>query len=146
MTLGPLEYTVIGFAGNNFRGEIADEIGRVIDSGIIAVVDAALIIKDVDGDAAIIEFDNKEDPRFEGFAGLLEGMTGLLTPEDLEAIADTLPADSAGLVILFEHRWAVRIKEAIGNAGGFVISRETIAPEALEMVNKELESGTLSLE
>ena len=35
MTLGPLEYTVIGFEGNNFDGSIADELSRVIDSGVI---------------------------------------------------------------------------------------------------------------
>jgi uncharacterized protein YajQ (UPF0234 family) len=30
MTLGPLEYTVIGFEGNRFDGSIADELQRVI--------------------------------------------------------------------------------------------------------------------
>ena len=35
MTLGPLEYTVIGFAGNRFNGEIAKEIQKVVDKGII---------------------------------------------------------------------------------------------------------------
>ena len=33
MTLGPLEYTVIGFEGNRFNGEIAKEIGAVVDAG-----------------------------------------------------------------------------------------------------------------
>ena len=36
MTLGPLEYTVIGFEGNRFDGSIADELQRVVESGIIA--------------------------------------------------------------------------------------------------------------
>ena len=43
MTLGPLEYTVIGFEGNRFDGSIADEIRRVVESGIIAVVDAVFV-------------------------------------------------------------------------------------------------------
>ena len=55
-----------------------------------------------------------------------------------------LPTNTSALVLLFEHRWAVHIKEAIGAAGGFLISRETIAPEILEMVNAEIEAGGLS--
>jgi hypothetical protein len=144
MTLGPLEYTVIGFDGNNFSGQIADEIGRAVESGTIALVDVVFIIRDGAGDVAVVELDNTEDPRFAGFAPLIQDLGGLLTPEDIDLLAVGLPNDSAALVLLFEHRWAVRLKEAMGAAGGFLISRETISPEILEIVNAELESGELS--
>ena len=49
MTLGPLEYTVIGFEGNNFNGSIADELSRVVDSGVISVVDLVFVGKGEDG-------------------------------------------------------------------------------------------------
>ena len=62
MTLGPLEYTVIGFDGNRFNGEIAKEIGAVVDKGIIALVDVVMISKDINGSAAVIEIDAKDDP------------------------------------------------------------------------------------
>ncbi len=84
MTLGPLEYSVIGFEGNRFNGEIAKEIGAVVDSGVIAIVDLVFVTKDIDGNATSLELDNKDDPRFAGFAGMLEGLTGLLTEEDVE--------------------------------------------------------------
>jgi hypothetical protein len=144
MTLGPLEYTVIGFDGNNFSGQIADEIGRAVESGTIALVDVVFIIKDGGGDVAVVELDNTEDPRFAGFAPLIQDLGGLLTPEDVDLLAEGLPNDTSALVLLFEHRWAVRLKEAMGEAGGFLISRETISPEILEIVNAELESGELS--
>jgi len=144
MTLGPLEYTVIGFDGNRFNGEIAREIGAVVDAGIIALVDAVFITKDIDGDAAIIEIDAKDDPRFESFAPLLGGLAGLFTPEDLETIAESLPTNTSALALLFEHRWAVNVKEAIIGAGGFLISRTTISPEVLELVNAELEAEAIS--
>ncbi len=86
MTLGPLEYTVIGFEGNNFDGSIADELSRVIDSGVISVVDLVFVGKGNDGNLRIVELDNKEDPRFAGFAPMLQGLTGLLTEEDIEEI------------------------------------------------------------
>ena len=144
MTLGPLEYTVIGFDGNRFNGEIINEIEKVVDAGIIALVDVVFITKDIDGEAAVVEIDAKEDPRFAGFAGMMDGLMGLLTPEDIDQIAEGLPTNTSALVLLFEHRWAVGLKEAMQGAGGFLISRSTIAPELLEIVNAEFEAEGLS--
>jgi len=144
MTLGPLEYTVIGFDGNRFNGEIAQEIGKVVDAGIIALVDVVFITKDIAGDVNVVEIDGKDDPRFESFAPLLGGLAGLFTPEDIDAIAESLPNNTSALALLFEHRWAVAVKEAIAGAGGFLISRTTISPEVLELVNAELEAEALS--
>lgn len=144
MTLGPLEYTVIGFAGNRFDGSIADEIRRVVESGTIALVDVVFITKDADGDVEAFELDNKDDPRFTSFTWMLQGSMGLLTQEDIDKLAGDLPPNTSALVLLFEHRWAVNVKRAIIDAGGFLVSRETIAPEALEMLNAELEAQSAS--
>ena len=66
---------------------------------------------------------------------------GLLTPEDLEQVAEDLPADTAGMVMLFEHRWAEGIKEAMAASGGFLIRREVVPPEVLEEVQAELDAA-----
>jgi hypothetical protein len=142
MTLGPLEYTVIGFEGNDFTGAIADEIQRVVDQGTIRLVDLVFIAKDRDGEVMILELDSKDDPRFAGFAPLLAGLSGMFTPEDVEAIAEGLPVETSALAVLFEHRWAERLKDAIVAAGGFLVSRTTVPPEVLEAVNSELEAIT----
>jgi len=143
MTLGPLEYTVIGFEGNNFDGSIAREIGKVVENGTIALVDVVLVGRDDDGHPVILELDNKDDPRFAGFHTLVAGTVGLFTEEDLLEIAETLPANTSGLILLFEHRWAVNIKKAIQDAGGFLISRTVIAPEIVEEVSAELDAEAL---
>ena len=124
MTLGPLEYTVIGFDGNRFNGEIAKEIGAVVDAGIIALVDAVFITKDIDGNATVVEIDAKDDPRFAELRFTADGLSGLFTPEDVDAIAEGLPTNTSALALLFEHRWAVSVKQAIGDAGGFLVSRD----------------------
>lgn len=141
MTLGPLEYTVIGFERNRFDGSIADELQRVVDQGIVRLVDVVFITKDDQGVAMIAELDSKDDPRFAGFAPLLSGLAGLFTPEDVAAIADGLPADTSALAVLFEHRWAARLKDSIISAGGFLVSRTTVPPEVLEAINAELEAA-----
>jgi hypothetical protein len=141
MTLGPLEYSVFGFEGNNFDGSIAREIAKVVENGTIALVDVVFIGRDGDGNAVILELDNKDDPRFAAFHTLVDGTMGLFTPEDLAEIAESLPANTSGLVVLFEHRWAIGIKEALQDAGGFLVARSVIPPEVVEEVSAELDEA-----
>lgn len=144
MTVGPLEYIVIGFEGNRFNGEIAKEIGEVVEKKIIRLVDVVFVTKNIDGEATIAELDNMDDPKFASFAPLISDLMGLLTPEDITAIAESIPANTSALIMLFEHRWAEKIKDALIGAGGFLVGRQTIAPEALEMLNAELEATAAS--
>lgn len=141
MTLGPLEYTVIGFEGNRFDGSIARQIEKVIENKTIRLVDAVFIGRNADGAADVVELDNTDDPRFASFAPLLTAVKGLFTPEDLAEIVDLLPLNTSGLVLLFEHRWAEDLKDAIGAAGGFLVKREVIPPEVLEELSAELEAA-----
>ena len=140
MTLGPLEYVVIGFEGNNFDGSIAREIGKVVDAGIIRLVDVVFVGRDEAGDAIIVELDAKDDPRFAEFAPLLADRMGLFTPEDLAELAESLPLHTSGLALLFEHRWAEDIKDAMTAAGGFLVGRTVVPPEVLAEVAAELEA------
>jgi Family of unknown function (DUF6325) len=144
VTLGPLEYIVIGFAGNRFDGSIAREIEKVVDKKIIRLVDVVFVGKDADGNALILEIDAKDDPRFATFAPLLADRMALFTPEDLDNIAAMLPPDTAGLAMLFEHRWAEDIKAAMASAGGFLVTRTVVPPEVIEEVSAELEAAAAS--
>jgi Family of unknown function (DUF6325) len=141
MTLGPLEYLVIGFQGGKFDGSVAKEIEKVVEKKIIRLVDVVFVAKDSKNEAIILELDNKDDPRFASFASLLGDRMGLFTPEDLVDIAAMLPADTAGLILLFEHRWAEDIKEAIAAKGGFLVARSVIPPEVLAEVAAELDAA-----
>jgi hypothetical protein len=142
MTLGPLEYTVIGFRQGTFDGSIARELGKVVDQNIIRIVDIVMIDRDAQGNVAIIEIDAKDDPAFESFAPILQNRMGLFTAEDVETIAESLPPETSALALLFEHRWAEDIKDAMANAGGFLVTRAVIPPEVLAEVSAELEAST----
>jgi hypothetical protein len=142
VTLGPLEYLVVGFTGTKFDGSIAREIEKVVANKTIRLVDVVFVGKDAEGNAVILELDNKDDPRFAAFSELLADRMALLTPEDLEQIAADLPADTAGMVMLFEHRWAEGIKRAMMDAGGFLVTRAVVPPEVLEEVQAELDAAS----
>jgi len=139
MTLGPLEYTVIGFTGSGFDGTIAHEIEKIVERGIIRLVDIVAVSKDSAGTTVVAELDRKDDPKFASFSGLLKDRMALFTEEDLESIADSLEPGTSALALLFEHRWAEEIKEAIQARGGVLVARAVIPPEVLEEVQAELD-------
>ena len=139
MTLGPLEYTVIGFPETGFDGTIAREIEKVVERGIIRLVDVVAVSKDTAGTTIVAELDRKDDPRFASFAGLLKDRMALFTEEDLESIAESLDPGTSALALLFEHHWAVDIKEAVQARGGVLVARAVIPPEVLEEVQAELD-------
>src|SRR4051794_26679187 len=139
VTLGPLEYTVIGFQGKQeLDGSIAHELEKVVANGSIRIVDLVFIARDDQDNAVGVELDAKSDPRFASFAPLIRGSLALLTPEDIQTIGETLPDDTAALVVLFEHRWAEDLKEAIASKGGFLVGRTTTPPEVLEDLSEDL--------
>ena len=57
MAIGPVEYIIVGFPGNQFNGEIAPELGKLVDSGTIRVLDLVFVTKDADGNVGAVEFE-----------------------------------------------------------------------------------------
>jgi Family of unknown function (DUF6325) len=138
MTVGPLDLVVLGFEGNRFSGEIVEELDRLVSAGTIRLVDLVFASKDADGGLSVDEIQDLKDEDLAPFAGLVDQLGGLLTMEDLEALGEGIPANSSAGILLFEHTWAVALKEAVARAGGFVIATEHIAPEMVDALNAEL--------
>ena len=126
MTLGPLEYTVIGFEGNRFDGSIADELQRVVDRGIIRSSTSCSSPRTPTARLDALELDNKDDARFARLRPPARGHeAGLLHAGGRRPTSPTTcPSNTSALVLLFEHRWAVHVKRAIIDAGGFLVSRD----------------------
>jgi len=139
MTLGPLEYVVVGFKADRFDGTIAKELEKIVAEGVIRIVDIVFVAKNAGGTTTIVEMDNKDDARFAGFRRLLANTQALFTRDDLDQLADTMPPGTAGLVLLFEHRWAEDIKDAMAERGGFLVARSVIPADVLEDLSTELE-------
>jgi hypothetical protein len=127
MTIGPVEYIVVGFPGNQFKGEIAPALADLIESGTIRVIDLVFIKKDADGTVTSFEYDALEDAvafsELDGEAG------GLLNDEDIELAADMLEPNSSAALLVWEDTWATRFAEAVRNAGGVLIAGERIPHE-----------------
>ena len=140
MTLGPLEYILVGFEGNRFTGQILPELRAARDKGIIRVIDLLLILKDENGNTAVMELSDLSDEEAEQFGPIANDMLEVLAQDDVEAIADQIPNNSSAGLMVIEHTWAVSLKEAIMNAGGIPLAGGLVAPAVVQMIEAELEA------
>lgn len=134
MSLGPIEVVVLGFPENRFTGEILPELERLVQSDTISIVDGVFVTKDADGATAFVEFDSLEDDEFAALGGVLERVEGLVSDEDVEDLTASLPPDSSAAVLVFEHTWAVPLRDAIVRGGGELVANLRIPASVVEEV------------
>ena len=53
--IGPVDYAIVAFPGNRFRGEIAPALADLVENGTIRIIDATFVGKNADGDAVAME-------------------------------------------------------------------------------------------
>jgi uncharacterized membrane protein len=140
-SMGPVEYVVIGFPGNRFKGEIVPAVAELVDNDVVRIIDVAFIKKDADGNVTMIEYDALDDVLAYGFADVDGEAGGVLNDEDLELAAETLEPDSSAALIVWEHRWAARVSQAIRDAGGRIIAGERIPEEIVQRALADLATG-----
>jgi hypothetical protein len=138
MTLGPLDFVVIDFPGNQFKGEILPKLDAIRASGVVQLVDFIFILKDQQGQITITEVSDLKGEDAQRYRHLTGDLSGLLTREDIEIAANDVSPNSSAAFILFEHTWAVDLRDAIRRAGGSVVTLERVDPQAVEVVDEEL--------
>ena len=130
--IGPVEYLVIGFPGNRFKGEIVPAIAELVDNDLVHILDVLFIKKDADGTVTGFEYDALDDVLEFGFAEV-DGEAGdMLNDEDLQLAAEVLEPDSSAALIVWEDRWAAPVAQAIRDAGGRIIAGQRIQHEIVE--------------
>jgi uncharacterized membrane protein len=153
MAIGPVQLIVLGFPEPNFHGEIIAELERLRESDTVRVVDALAVYKDPDGEIEVAHLSNLSDDeatelgtKVGALIGLgIEGEEGLdagaragaeaaadgiqvFSDEDAWDVLEEIPNGSAAALLLLEHQWAVPLRDAVANAGGFRISDGFISP------------------
>ena len=112
MGIGPVEYMVVAFPGNQFNGEVAPALRDLIDSNTIRVMDLAFVMKDVDGNVVGGELEDAGSEVMQAFNALAIERGGLLNDDDLVEIGDALDANSSAAILVWEDLWAKRFADA----------------------------------
>jgi hypothetical protein len=129
--IGPVEYIVVGFPGNQFKGEIAPALGELVESGTIRIIDIAFAGKSESGEVVAFELSDLDPDVQKALEKLGAEPSGLFNEEDLMGVAETLDPDSSAAVLAWENVWARGVAGAIRNAGGELYGYDRIPHEVI---------------
>jgi Family of unknown function (DUF6325) len=136
VSVGPVEYILLAFPGNQFKGEIVPALARLIDSNTVRIIDLVFIGKDADGNVVMFEFDQLDE--LAPFADLQGEAGGFVSEEDVAYAAAGLDPNTSAALIVWEDTWATEFAEAVRNADGIVIEGARIPYELVEAAMAEL--------
>lgn len=157
MAFGPLQILAFAFPDTDkFEGRIAAELVKLSDAGIIRIVDALGVFIAADDEVDILRVSDLDESQREelgaeigaliglGAAGLEGFVEGALAGEEIAAeggfglvesvgldFIQNLPNDSAGLLLIIEHAWAVPLREAVVDADGMLLANQWLGAQEL---------------
>jgi uncharacterized membrane protein len=130
--IGPVEYMIVAFPGNKFRGEIAPALADLVESETIRIIDLAFVGKDADGDVVAFELSDLDEDVQAKINTLDPQAGGLLNDDDLMAAAEELEPNSSAALLVWEDLWAAKVAQAIRDADGVVLDIERIPHEVVQ--------------
>jgi len=132
MGIGPVEYGVVAFPGNKFKGEIAPALEELVKSGTIRIIDLAFVLKDADGNVSGVELEDAGHDVFKAFEAITYQRDGLINDNDMKEIGAALEANSSALIMVWEDVWATKFSEAVRGAGGIVVDIQRVPYEIVQ--------------
>jgi hypothetical protein len=130
--IGPVDYLIVAFPGNEFRGEIAPALGDLAEAGTIRIIDLAFVGKDAEGNVAAFELTDIDPEVREGFEKAGVEINGLFNEDDLAAAGEELEPNSSAALLVWENVWAQNVAQAMRDAGGEVLDFERIPHEVVQ--------------
>ena len=130
--IGPVDYAIIAFPGNKFRGDIAPALADLVDSNTIRLIDVAFVGKSPDGDVVQMELTELDPDVQESLDKLGIEVQGLLNEDDLNDAADALEPNSSAALIVWENVWARNVTKAMRDAGGELLAFERLPHDVVQ--------------
>jgi uncharacterized membrane protein len=130
--IGPVDYAIIAFPGNQFRGEIAPALADLVEAGTIRIIDIAFVTKDADGSTAALELTELDDEVQRALDSLGIEVGGLYNEDDLQAAAEELEPNSSAALLVWENVWAREVVQALRNAGGVLLDFDRLPHEVVQ--------------
>jgi hypothetical protein len=126
MKVGSVEYAVIAFPGNRFKGEIVPAIRELVERDIIRILDLVFVHKDAEGHVEAVELSALPRDEASPFDDLPHEEHGLLNEDDITDIASALDPNSSAGLLVWENVWSARFANAVMDADGILLANEKI--------------------
>jgi hypothetical protein len=133
MGIGPVDYMIVAFPGNQFKGEIIPALRELTDSNTIRIIDLAFVIKDADGNAEALEVSDIDSEFGSAMSSILGNERGgLLNADDLAGAAEELEPNSSAALLVWENVWATKFKDALVNVGAELWDFERVPADVVQ--------------
>ena len=130
--IGPVDYMIVAFPGNQFKGEIAPALADLVDAGTIRIIDIAFVGKDAEGDTVAFELTELDPEVQKGLDNLGIEVGGLFNEDDLADAGDALEPNSSAALLVWENVWAREVGQAMRNAGGELVAFERLPHDVVQ--------------
>lgn len=127
---GPIDYIVIEYAQHEPTGEAFEELLKLVEAGLIRVLDLAFVRKNDDGSVIALSWEEVagEDPVIAVYDG---ASSGLLGQDDFDEVGNALQPNAAAAVLMYENLWAAPFASAVRRSGGQLVASGRIPVQAL---------------
>jgi hypothetical protein len=130
--IGPVDYAIVAFPGNKFRGEIAPALADLVESNTIRLIDVAFVGKNADGDVISLELTELDPEVQDSLDRLGIEVQGLLNEDDIADVADALEPESSAALLVWENVWARTVTKAMRDAGGELVAFERVPHDVVQ--------------
>lgn len=132
MTYGPADLYVVEFARCSVPALVTAILRDAATSGVITLLDVALVRTVEDGSSELLELDEFSD-EFE-LTGLRPPEAGLIGMDDIDELAVDFRPGTSCLVVLLENTWVRRVSRAAEFADARVVAVQRFPSEAVRGV------------
>ena len=141
MTYGPVDFVALEFKGNQFKGEIFPELMKLVDDGVVRVIDIIVVKKDADGNVTHQEMQETDQNVLAVFNPLKAEINGMIQVEDIEMIGEKLENNCTAALLMFENLWAVNFVKVVENANGRSVMHVRIPHEVVVETMERIAAG-----
>lgn len=114
---GPVDVVVLAAGEPRFDGSVLAELERQAASGTIRVLDAMILLKDMDGKQWSLNIEDLPPEEAAPLGFIDTGTRGLFDSEDADTLLEGMVPGSAVVALAIEHAWAVALVNAIADSG-----------------------------
>lgn len=130
--IGPVDYAIVAFPGNKFRGEITPALAELVEAGTIRLIDVAFVGKSESGDVVAFEL-TELDPDVQAALDKLDiEVGGLFNEDDIAAAGEELEPNSSACLLVWENVWARKVADAMRAAGGVLLDFDRIPHDVIQ--------------
>jgi hypothetical protein len=130
LEMGPVDYIVVEYEQHNPTGEAFEELLKLVDGGLIHILDLAFVRKQDDDSVIALSFQDVagEAPEIAVYEG---ASSGLLAQADFDEVGAALERNAAAAILVYENVWAAPFAAAVRRSGGQLVASGRIPVQAI---------------